>query len=376
MVPSRWVEYVGIVVNSIEYKNQRELHILCPELLPLITGDHTRANIKSTPVDIKHVDILNGTKYTDKIDLTETIVADYLGGTNNDVPDMHEGEQVRVLNYSGIDQYWWLPLGRHDDIRRTEHFRLYVADKESTIKKLDDDNTYYFDLDTKYDKKRIKISTSKSDGEDYRYFFEIDAITNTVKLWDDSGNYFLMDSSRPRMVLRNRSNTYLEFDDTDMILNVPRNVTITVGGDVLCQIAGNVVDTIGKPVVTNIPPSEDPTKPNTYTRSPDIPFYPAWVKAPDPIPNPPPKIGGNVTSVITQTVTTNIGKDRLTSIAVNDTLQIMGKRTMTATVGIINSTGGPFNNTAGSVFSITAGGPLQLAVSQVSGGQICKVPRG
>ena len=70
------------------------------------------------------------------------------------------------MNYAKSDKWFWIPIDRDDYIKTFEHTRIRCADialvhkagsneQEERELGLNDDNTYYFEIDTKYDKKII-----------------------------------------------------------------------------------------------------------------------------------------------------------------------------------------------------------------------------
>lgn len=265
LVENQWQLYVGILVETTLKKNQRWFHVFIPEMLPIKTGDVTAEDGVST------VSMYN--KKTDKteeinIKMTSTVYADYFGITTGfDVPTMSRGMQVLVLNRVSTDKWYWLPLERDDSYKTFEHFRVSCVDEAKTNKTsavkddvegrdkgITDDNSYYFEIDTKY-RKHVLLSTSASDGEAWRYFFKIDAEQHTVELWDNcvdgsQPNNTIKLESRPdpvtlgKITIQNASGNSIIMAGKDTIVNIPRNLTINVGGDTLINQKGNVTNNI------------------------------------------------------------------------------------------------------------------------------------
>ena len=129
-------------------------------------------------------------------------------------------------------------------------------DIESRDENVTDDNTYYIEIDTKY-RKHILLSTSSSDGEEFRYFMKFDAEAHTVEIWDNcvdgsQPNNTIKIESRPeptmkgRITLQNASNNSIVMAGEDTMINVPRNLVINVGGDTQFECKGNVSSNILK----------------------------------------------------------------------------------------------------------------------------------
>lgn len=273
LLANQWQLYVGILVESTAYKNQRWFHVFIPEFLPTKMGDVSAEDIPTT------VSMFN--QKTEKneeinIDLTSTIYAEYFGFTTAmDVPDMYRGMQVLVMNRITTDKWYWVPLERDDSYKTFEHVRISCADEcltnktpgaakddiESRDKGLTDDNTYFAEIDTKY-KKHVLISTAASDGEEWRYFFKIDAEAHTVELWDNcvdgsQPNNTIKIESRPdpatkgRITIQNASGNTIIMQGEDTMINIPRNLMVNIGGDTMINCTGNVSTHILKSL-TNI----------------------------------------------------------------------------------------------------------------------------
>lgn len=261
MLDSRFKSYIGICITETQYPNQREFDFYVVEFLPFVTGNVTEI------VDKKIVQIFNvvtNQMEEKEVSVAKTIIAEYLGGdTNRSVPTMYRGMQVELINFADTDRFYWRPLERDDNKRTFEHIRWSIADKnkinkdgstidetdpESINKGLTDDNTYYIEMDTKY-QKHVKISTSNSDGEKYRYFIEIDAIKNTLKIWDTNilgqSNYILLDSNIPQIRLENRVGSIIDMHHKDIEITAPNNFTLNVGNNFVRKIGGNVVEITG-----------------------------------------------------------------------------------------------------------------------------------
>ena len=123
-------------------------------------------------------------------------------------------------------------------------------DIESRDATLTDDNTYYIEIDTK-EKKHIKISTASTDGEEFRYFIEIDAQAHSIEIWDNCvdgsqpNNTFKIES-RPdpatlgKITLQNASGNSIIMAGMDTTINIPRNLVVNIGGDTQFNNLGNV----------------------------------------------------------------------------------------------------------------------------------------
>ena len=271
----------GVLAESTTKKNQRTLHVFVPALTPMRNGD---ISDKGSTTTVELFNVMTQSREKTDIHLTRTIEAEYLGfASGQDVPDMYKGQQVLVINYASSDHWFWVPLDRDDYIKTFEHTRIHCADiamvhkaqaygtglgeTEERATGLNDDNTYFLEIDTKY-RKRIMISTAASDGEKYRYFIRMDANEHVLELWDsladENGftspkehNTIRIESDphdskgnlmKGRITLQNEAHTSIILEDEDLKVFVPRDVIIDVGRNVIHHTGGSHQTTIDKDV--------------------------------------------------------------------------------------------------------------------------------
>lgn len=254
----------GILAESTTHKNQRKLRVYVPVLTPMRNGD---ISDKGSIETITLFNVVTQAEETIDVHATRTILADYLGFQEDcDVPDMYKGQQVLVMNYHKSDKWFWIPMERDDYIKTFGHCRIRCADisavhKMGTVDEeeerqvnLNDDNTYYIEIDTKYDKK-IKISTSASDGEKYRYFLKLDPTDHTVEIWDslaanpmaphntiriESDPTYSGDMLQGRITLQNEAGCTLQLQGPDVILKAVRDLTIVSGRNTVIEADGDM----------------------------------------------------------------------------------------------------------------------------------------
>ena len=271
--------YWGILAESTITKNQRFLHVYVPALTPMRNGDVTD---KGSTVTVDFFNVMTQSREKVDVHMSRSILAEYLGfQSGKEVPDMYKGQQVIVINYARGDNWFWTPLDRDDYIKTFEHTRLRCGDigvvhktlvngkaalteAEERDQALDDDNTYFLEIDTKYHK-RILLSTAGSDGEKYRYFIRLDAKDHILELWDSATNKTgKTDTTKPhntiriesdpktitgtfmkgRITVQNEAGTTLLLEDKDMKIIVPQDLTINVGRNVITHVAGSSSTTI------------------------------------------------------------------------------------------------------------------------------------
>lgn len=223
----KWTIYIGTVTEDKD-PFSRDVKVHLTELLPFMTGE-----IKS----VKDRKVLtNSDEISTTVDTTNDITAKYFDLNTNRryPPDVRKNEQVLVVNYADSDQYYWVSSGRDDKLRQLERLNLSVAGSNTT-EELTDENTYYVELDTLHNK-HVVISTSKKNGEQFRYLFKIDADQSTIQLCDDDDNEILIESLIPRVRLRNHDGTILDLARKNLTMIVPEDLIIKVGRQTVFDI--------------------------------------------------------------------------------------------------------------------------------------------
>jgi len=215
--------YVGVAIED-KVLNSRILKVYCKELLPFMEGgldDLSSEETFTIEDDILDAEV-DGTVTT-----TNHVTAEWFSLDTNRVfpPDVVKGEQVFLFRYQDNDIYYWISMGRDDKLRRGEILRHAVSDDMRVDKELDDTNTYFIELDTKINK-RIRIVTNKSDGEDFKYEFIIDAKHNYISMADDADNRIIIESEIPRIKMHNRDGSILDLNKGNAIIIAPNDLLI------------------------------------------------------------------------------------------------------------------------------------------------------
>lgn len=218
-----WKRYHGIsAVNLDDTDKNGTLKILCPELSPFTNGSLKH---KEEEIIFKAEDVW-GTKQHSKSTIKNTIEAVYLGGENClSIPDVVVGEQLIVHQYGEDDIYYWSIERRDENLRLREHYRITCTDSPTRIKVLDDDNTYFFEINSKIGHKGITLSTTQSDGEAFRYQIKINCDKSHITMHDNVGNLILLDSVNTRILLENKDKTKVDLDKRNLFL-LADNVSI------------------------------------------------------------------------------------------------------------------------------------------------------
>lgn len=234
----------GIVAVDKEHMS-RTAKIYPEEILPAHTPILEAKEIQN---NTKTID--RETTISDSVTTKNYIEADYLDLFSNRVhpPDIRKGEQVILIQFTNSEKYWWFSTGRDDHLRRCERVRLAVSDDTRYQKELNDENTYYFEMDTLH-KKQVTISTSRSDNEKHRYMIRIDPKESTIFMCDDDDNEFRINTEDKQVYMRNSDGCLVELDK--------KNVTIIATEDLILKA--------GRQIVRDSPVDSQYTTTNTAT---------------------------------------------------------------------------------------------------------------
>lgn len=194
----RWWYGHGYVIMGQESQNSSEIEVLCPELLPMFSGKTDGSTIEQ---DIPKMTDENGDVLPEEtITLSETIRCFYYGDQRNtSIPDVVPGEIVVILNREGDDSYYWYSAGDTRHLRKTEHVRIPIMNRESNSENPPDEDTWFLEMDSAYNR-GVRLIINKGRGEEYAYVFEFLPDDGTVTLEDNRGNRCMLDSANDKLM--------------------------------------------------------------------------------------------------------------------------------------------------------------------------------
>lgn len=229
---SKMDEFFGYAVCDKE-NNSILLKVYCTDLLPMHTGE-LNATVAQT-------NIANN-QYQGQIAESNYIVCTYRDDSSNHSafpPDIRKGEQVRIYKLGDSEQYFWAPCARTEGNRRTETHRIAVSDTLDNATVLDDNNSYYLELDTRRSHS-ITLCTNQADGEAYKYQLKIDADNHLVCLGDNVGNAILISSDDQSITLQTKSGATIQIQQNDTNTTCKGNLSMQIKGNVKQIVEGNV----------------------------------------------------------------------------------------------------------------------------------------
>lgn len=233
-------EYIGIAADTIEDGITPLLNIYVPEFVP-----NTNCCLKKkVPVKGAIKDPFTGAVTCCTITKTNNIVAAYMGGTNTFIPCVVIGERVRVIRIGGMEQLYWLPLGRDPSLRRHERARWFIMDQPSAVSggsypDVMDTNTYFVEFNSNKGQKEFHVHTGISDGEAHNYDIHILPEQSKVIIKDDIGNYIQLLSDEHWWRCENTDNSYIEANKENITLECKDTITLKAGKRII-ETAGQL----------------------------------------------------------------------------------------------------------------------------------------
>ncbi len=227
MITSKIREFIGVACVTLMGDNDLVLPVMVPELSPMTTGTVEEGDEPSE----RKLTLTNSAPKgvgTANLKVSNTIECTYLGnGHNGSPPNIHIGEHVMVFNFGNTSEFFWAPLGRDYQQRRTEHLKLRVANKPKNTDELTDDTSYFIEMDTREGQRKIHIHTSAGTEEEVTYDVKIDTDASTMEIVDSVGNGWKLDSNERHIRTWNETGSYLDMNKKDIHHHAVENYTVT-----------------------------------------------------------------------------------------------------------------------------------------------------
>lgn len=221
--------WIGIVAEDKD-PDSISIEVMVNELTPSMIGQVNSETVSET-IQLKDI---NNNPIQKTATSKTTITAYYFSNATNRKypPDVVKGEQVRIFRYGDSDKYYWESLGRDDQLRKTERLRLESKNRTNFDDPSDDAHTYSIEIDTKVNK-HIRLLTSTGTGEKNTYILHLDAKNSKVRLSDDVGNAFTIDTGNARVIMQNSQKSFCMLNGQDIVLGAPRDISIKAGRQML-----------------------------------------------------------------------------------------------------------------------------------------------
>jgi len=217
---------VGVAAADLP-ENSITLSVSVPEFTPAMSGE-LMEDTQSETVTLKDRE---GNDVQSTSTASTYITAEWFGFRFFKYPPtVRKGERVLLLKIANTDQYYWFSLGRDHDIMQLDTFRIEVSDikdpHDPTV--LTDENTYFFEIDTKTGKVQLK-TCKKTNGEEYGYAVVIDTVQQKLSINDDSGNTIVINSTEPQILMTNRDGASVDLIKKSVIISAPLDIFLNAG---------------------------------------------------------------------------------------------------------------------------------------------------
>ena len=182
-----------------------------------------------------------------------TVTARWLpmGSNRKTSPDVRRGEKVAIWKYGDADKYYWSSLEYEGKLRKRETIVLVLSNSDKETDEDDVNTTYFLEISTH--SKLVHFHTSTNDGEAVGYDFMLNTKDSIFQILDTMENLIFLDSTSKRIVLKTAGLTSFDLNDEDLNINVPRNMTTVVGGNMITKVGGKVGLIAGDGFVTEAP---------------------------------------------------------------------------------------------------------------------------
>lgn len=184
------------------------------ELMPDIEGE---LNTQTTPITSSGVDS-DGELYQVTVKRGDSIPCEWLGRTNCPLaPDVRRGEEVTIYRLGDSNKFYWVSNGRDDNLRRLEtqryEWNAFSGNEDITPGQ---ENTYSIEVSSH--EQHITLHTSMANGEKAGFTTQYNMAEGTFTLEDEKGNYLFLDSVNTIWELRNKDESFLLMDKTNITM--------------------------------------------------------------------------------------------------------------------------------------------------------------
>ena len=226
-------QFHGQVVAD-KQNESRDINVYSPEFLPFVKGE-IRATQQESSYNVSGG---NG----GSVQTQNFIKATYKDEQANRPapPDVRKGENVIFYNEGDDKTWYWKSEGRNDNLRRTETVRMDAGGTTEYTPKKTDDNSYFFELDSRRNK-RVRLSTSKANGEKDRYIFDIDTGNGAVTLGDASGNQLFVNTGGGFVGMKNAKGSQIHMDGSSICLACEGDFRVRAKGAISFESSKNML---------------------------------------------------------------------------------------------------------------------------------------
>lgn len=203
------------------------------EVFPMMDGD---LGDDEEEVETEGVDSFD-IPFKIKVKISSTIACKWYprGSNRHTAPDVRKGERVEIWRFGDSPEYYWVPKGLDDHLRRLETVRfLFNADPDG----LGDnppspENCWVVEISTH--EKKITIQTTKINEEPFAYTIQLNAAEGYFTVMDDADNYLMLDSAERHIRFQNGDGAFLELLKRNISAYAPDDINVEAVRDIIVK---------------------------------------------------------------------------------------------------------------------------------------------
>lgn len=233
-----FIKSIGYAAMNLELDSNKL------EIYPVEEYGYTDGEINDDREQIEESGIDSaGNSYTDKIETSNTILAEWMqwGSNRHLAPNVRRGERVLLWQYADDDKYYWTTTGFDDHLRRLETAIFkYSNTRDESVKEINSSNSYSIIISTHT--KEITLQTTTTDDEPFAYIIRLDTEKGMFVITDDINNQITLESKEKRITLLNADNSSIVVDKKNITLNAVDTIDL-IAKNVNIKSTSHKIDT-------------------------------------------------------------------------------------------------------------------------------------
>lgn len=171
----------------------------------------------------------DNTPYKLELDTSISVKATWLpmqSSNRHTAPDVRRGERVVLYRFADNDEFWWSTLKDQLELRKLETVIYAFSGTKVEGAPVNSENYYFLEISTH--KKIVNFSTSKADGETWRYNIQINTEPGQgfIKIEDDDGQFIILDSKERQIIAQNKDLSKVDIDKRKIFIEAPDLVQV------------------------------------------------------------------------------------------------------------------------------------------------------
>ena len=220
---SAFIKYsLGIVAINKDL-NSNIIEVTPIEKMNLVSGEVTD-NADTLATSGKDAD---GNTYNSQVMLTNTITATWMpfgNGNRMTAPDVRRGERVQIFRLANSEKFYWDTI-ENSSTRKLETVTYAYSGTKNENEQMNENNSYTQGVST-HDGFVNLITTSKTNGEKFKYVISVDSKNGTVTIKDDVNNIIELISENSEIRIKNAAGSIFDLKGGTCLLECPESITV------------------------------------------------------------------------------------------------------------------------------------------------------